>query len=226
MPDSETTHRLIASLKLPPLYAILDTEAVIERGWTAPDVCRAWLSAGVRLIQLRAKRLPSGPLLELADEIVELCRECGARLIVNDRADVAAMAGASGVHIGQQDLVPAQARLCLGASAIIGLSTHDYPQLVSGAREAVSYLAVGPVYETATKDTGYSAVGLQAVRRAAVVTRAADLPLVAIGGLTLDRAPAVREAGADSLAVIRDLLAADDLPGVEARARTWLGRLA
>ncbi|MEO6222500.1 MAG: thiamine phosphate synthase [Vicinamibacterales bacterium] len=212
-------------MSLPPLYAILDTDAVIERGWTAPDVCRAWLSAGVRLIQLRAKRLASGPLLELADEIVTLCRACGAQVIINDRADVAAMAGASGVHVGQQDLLPAEARVCVGSSGIVGLSTHTYPQLVLGAQQPVSYLAFGPVYATATKDTGYSALGLEAVRHAAVVASTAGLPLVAIGGMTIERAPWVREAGAESVAVITDLLTPPDLAGVEARARAWVAGL-
>ena len=96
---------------------------------------------------------------------------------------------------------------------------------MSGAREPVSYLALGPVYATATKDTGYEALGLERLREASAVTAGAGLALVAIGGLTLDRAPAVREAGADSLAVITDLLAASDLTGVEARARAWIGRL-
>jgi thiamine-phosphate pyrophosphorylase len=210
---------------IPPLYAILDLDSVTERGWDPADVCLAWLSAGVRLIQLRAKRLASGPFLELADEVVDLCRDSGAQLIINDRADIAAMAGASGVHLGQDDLAPTDARLALGGAGIIGLSTHDQSQVVSASREPVQYLALGPIYTTATKDTGYNALGLDALRDATVVTAAAGLPLVAIGGLTLDRAGEVREAGADSLAVITDLLQAPDLAGVETRARAWLSRL-
>ena len=97
--------------------------------------------------------------------------------------------------------------------------------MVSGLREPVSYLALGPIYPTATKDTGYGAVGIDRLREAAVAAARTGVPLVAIGGLTLDRAPEVRDAGAASLAVITDLLRATDLSGVEARARTWLDRL-
>ncbi len=189
-------------------------------------MCLAWLSAGVRLIQLRAKSLPSGTFLDVADAIVALGKESGAQIIINDRADVAAMARAAGVHLGQDDLDPADARLVMGDAAIVGLSTHDRDQVVAGAREPVSYVALGPIYATATKDTGYAALGLGPLREAAAVTASAGRALVAIGGLTLDRASAVRDAGADSLAVITDLLAAADLTGVEARARAWIGRLA
>jgi thiamine-phosphate pyrophosphorylase len=210
---------------IPPLYAILDNDAVAARGWDPADVCLAWLAGGVRLIQLRAKGLASGPFLELADEVAALCRESGARLIINDRADIAAMAGAAGVHLGQDDLSPSDARLALGDAGVIGLSTHEQGQVVSGAREPVQYLALGPIFATATKDTGYEAVGLDSLRAAAEVTASAGIPLVAIGGLTLDRACEVRAAGADSLAVISDLLAVPDLTGVENRARAWLGRL-
>jgi len=209
----------------PSLYAILDVEAVTARGWKPADVCLAWLSAGVRLIQLRAKSLVSGAFLELADEIVAIGRAPGARIIINDRADIARMASVAGVHLVLDVLAPEDARLALGGAGIVGLSTHDPAQVASGAREPVSYLALGPIYATATKDTGYEALGLGPLREAAAVTAGAGLALVAIGGLTLDRAPDVREAGADSLAVITDLLAASDLSGVEARARAWIGRL-
>ena len=212
-------------MSLPHLYAILDIETVTERGWDPADVCLAWLSAGVRLIQLRAKHFASGPFLELADEVAALCREAGALLIINDRADIAAMSGAAGVHLGQDDMTPTDARMAVGDAGIIGLSTHDQSQVVSGAREPVQYLAFGPIYATSTKDTGYDALGLDRLRDAAAVTASAGLGLVAIGGLTLDRVCEVRDAGADSLAVISDLLTASDLTGVEARARAWLGRL-
>ena len=207
---------------IPPLYAILDIDTVAARQWMPADVCRAWLAAGVGLIQLRAKHLASGPLLELADELVSLCRESDAVLIVNDRADIAAMARAGGLHLGQEDVPPRDARLVVGESALIGLSTHDIDQVMAGISEPVQYLAFGPVYCTSTKDTGYHALGLDRLREAAPIAGQAGLPLVAIGGLTLDRACAVREAGADSLAVITDLLTAPDLAGVESRARAWL----
>jgi thiamine-phosphate pyrophosphorylase len=180
------------------------------------------LTAGVRLIQLRAKHLASGPLLELADEMVSLCRQSDALLIVNDRADIAALARANGLHLGQDDVAPADARLVVGESAMIGLSTHDRAEVEAGLSEPVQYLAFGPVFSTSTKETGYEARGLDRLREAASITARAGVPIVAIGGLTRDRAAGVREAGADSLAVITDLLDAPDLAGLESRARAWL----
>lgn len=209
-------------LTLPPLYAILDVELVTARGWAATDVCRAWLTAGVRLVQLRAKTLGSGAFLRLAEEVAAQCREAGARLIINDRADIAAMSGADGVHVGQDDLSVAAVRRLVGSPAVVGLSTHTDAQLIAAAAEAVSYAAIGPVFGTLTKDTGWDAVGLEQVRRAASAAHGAGMPLVAIGGITLDRAREVLGAGADSLAVISDLLVAGDVAGVEARARAWI----
>ena len=218
----ERSVRASARVALPPLYAILDVDAVTARAWAPGDVCAAWLDAGVRLIQLRAKSLPSGALLELADVCAALCRGAGAQLITNDRADIAVMCGAGGVHVGQDDLCVADVRRVVGPAAIVGLSTHTESQLAEAVREAVSYVAIGPVFGTRTKDTGYDAVGLAAVRRAAAVAHAAGLPLVAIGGITRARAEDVLAAGADSLAVISDLLDEDDWRGLEARARVWV----
>lgn len=209
-------------LTLPPLYAILDVESISARGWAPTDVCRAWLSAGVRLIQLRAKGLASGPFLDLADELADLCHEAGSLLIINDRADIAAMCGADGVHLGQEDITPADARAVVGDSALVGLSTHDGQQVCAGTQAPVSYLAIGPVFATGTKNTGYDPVGLSNVQQAAALTRASGLPLVGIGGITLERAQDVLGAGAQSVAIISDLLTPADLAGVEAQARTWV----
>jgi len=208
-------------LTLPPLYAILDVALVTARGWAAADVCRAWLTAGVRLVQLRAKSLGSGAFLALADEVAAQCRDAGARLIINDRADIAVMCGADGVHVGQDDLAPADVARLVGPSAIVGLSTHDDAQVTGAVRQPMSYLAIGPVYGTRTKETGHAPVGLGQVRRAGVFAREAGMPLVAIGGITRERATEVLLAGADSLAVISDLLP-EDGAGLEARAREWL----
>lgn len=208
-------------LTLPPLYAILDVELVTARGWLAADVCRAWLTAGVRLIQLRAKSLGFGAFLDLADEVADQCRDAGALLIINDRADVAVMCGAGGVHVGQDDLAPADVVQVAGPSAIVGLSAHDDGQVAEAVVQPISYLAIGPVYGTRTKDTGYTAVGGQQVGLAALAAHAAGMPLVAIGGITRDRAREVLGAGADSVAVISDLLP-EGGAGLEARAREWL----
>jgi len=221
------------------LYAILDCDAVAARGWAPADVCRAWLTAGVRLIQLRAKSARFGAFLDVADDIAPLCREAGATLFINDRADVAVLCGADGVHVGQDDLAPADAHRVFENGALglpfsgnvarpvpqgrglVGLSTHTDAQIAAAVSQPISYLAIGPVFGTGSKDTGYGAVGLAQVERAAVAARAAGLPLVAIGGITLDRAPAVWAAGADAVAVIADLLPAERA-GLEARARDWL----
>jgi thiamine-phosphate pyrophosphorylase len=166
------------------------------------------LEGGARFIQLRAKDLASGPFLALCDEVVELSRSYGALVIVNDRADLALLSKASGVHVGQDDLPPGASRRLLGADAIVGYSTHTPSQIEAAVREPVSYVAVGPVFGTHTKATGYEAVGLELVAEA--VRQAENLPVVAIGGITLDRAPDVLAAGAASVAVIGDLLSTGD----------------
>ena len=158
----------------------------------------------------------------MAAAVAERAHAAGATLIVNDRADVARLAGADGVHVGQDDLSPASVRRIVGADAIVGLSTHTTHQLDAAVREPVSYVAIGPVFGTATKATGHDAVGLRMVREAAGRARARGLPLVAIGGITLDRAASVIDAGAASVAVIGDLLAGGD---PEARVRAFLERL-
>jgi thiamine-phosphate pyrophosphorylase len=167
---------------------------------------------------LRAKTEPAGDVLALADRLVAAARAYGARLIVNDRADIAVMAAAAGVHVGQTDLPVEAARAIVGAAGIVGVSTHDREQIDRALASSASYVAVGPVYQTATKDTGYEARGLDLVRYAA----ARGKPIVAIGGITLERAPDVIAAGASALAVITDILAGDD---VEARVRAYGARL-
>jgi thiamine-phosphate pyrophosphorylase len=118
------------------------------------------------------------------------------------------MSGAAGVHVGQEDLAPAAARAIVGPGAIVGFSTHTLDQVRAAAREPVSYIAVGPVFGTTSKDTGYTAIGLEFVTAAAQA--AGSIPIVAIGGITLETAPAVLAAGAAAVAVIGDLLAGND----------------
>jgi thiamine-phosphate pyrophosphorylase len=144
----------------------------------------------------------------------------GARIIINDRADIASMSGASGVHVGQDDLSPTDVRAVVGTHADVGLSTHTERQLAAALEEPVTYVAIGPVFGTATKDTGYDAVGLRLVERAATIV-AGRVPLVAIGGITLDRAASVLDAGATSVAVITDLLVGGD---PASRVRAFLDR--
>jgi len=203
------------------LYAIIDVD-VCERAGRAPrDVARAYLDGGARLLQLRAKALASGAFLDLAAAIVDDGRQAGAMLIVNDRADVAVLANAAGVHVGQEDLTPGDVRRVTGPALVVGLSTHTHPQIEHALIEPISYFAIGPVFSTATKATGYSSVGYEAVRHAATRGATASLPVVAIGGITLETAPKVIAAGAVSVAIITDLLIGDPA----ARVRQYLAAL-
>jgi thiamine-phosphate pyrophosphorylase len=215
--------------RFPILCTIIDIEAAERARWHPIDVARACLNGGARFLQVRAKAKSAAALLDLASEVVMLARPSGALVVVNDRSDVAKLAGAGGVHLGQEDLAPAAARSILdlpaipegraGASrGIIGKSTHTDNQLAAAASEPIDYVAIGPVFHTGTKATGYQAVGLEMVQRA---TRA-GLPVVAIGGITLENARSVVDAGASSVAVISNLLATGD---PEARVRAFLARL-
>jgi thiamine-phosphate pyrophosphorylase len=192
------------------LCAIVDAEAAARAGWRVLDLARAFLDGGARFLQLRGKAMSGAEFLDTAAALVTLAHGHGARVIVNDRADIAWLAGADGVHVGQEDLLPAAVRSVVGQEAIVGLSTHTVEQLDRALKEPVSYVAIGPVFGTATKVTGYERVGLERVREAARRTSARGLPLVAIGGITLENAPSVLAAGAASVAVIGDLLQSDD----------------
>ena len=203
------------------LHAIVDVDASTRAGLRAPDVARAYLAGGARVLQVRAKALGSRDFLDLADACVAAARPFNATVIVNDRADIARLAGAAGVHVGQDDMAVGAVRRLVGDAAIVGRSTHTIPQIEAALAEPISYLAVGPVFGTATKETGYDAVGLTLVREA--VRRAGSLPVVAIGGITLENASSVIDAGAASVAVIGDLLTGVD---PERRARAFLQRLA
>jgi thiamine-phosphate pyrophosphorylase len=206
---------------IPALYAIVDESACASHGLSPARCAAGFLDGGARLLQLRAKAMPSGALLELARDLVGMAARSGARVVVNDRADVALMAGAAGVHVGQEDLPPLAVRRLVGEAALVGWSTHTPDQLEAAADLPIDYVAIGPVFPTATKDTGYEAVGLALVRRAAAAAR--GRPVVAIGGITLDTAAAVIEAGAASVAVISDLLATGDPAG---RVRAYHAALA
>ena len=184
------------------------------RGLDAIAVLGAFLDGGARLVQLRDKDASSAARLARADAAAALTRRAGARLVVNDRPDLARMCGAGGVHVGQEDLPVEAARRIAGPGVLIGVSTHDATQLAAAVATGADYIAVGPVYGTATKDTGYTARGLDLVRQAASI---AGRPVVAIGGITLARAPEAIAAGAAAVAVISDLLTGGD-PAARVRA--------
>lgn len=160
----------------------------------------------------------------MCEEVVARAHPAGAIVIVNDRADIARLSGADGVHVGQDDLEPAGVRRILGGSAVIGISTHSARQVRAACAQPVDYVAVGPVFGTATKDTGYRSVGLELIGEAAAIASECDesKPIVAIGGITLERAPDVIDAGATSVAVISDLLATGN---PEARVREYMRAL-
>ncbi len=210
---------------LPRLYAILDIDTLAARGLDARFVLDAWLDAGIRWIQLRAKSTPSGALLTLADQLARTAQSAGATFVLNDRADLALMAAADGVHVGQDDLTPSQVRSIEDRESfssrgsgrasendsqsrlLVGLSTHTLDQLRAGLTEPADYLAIGPIFPTSSKAQADPVVGLAMVRDAAEI--AGGRPLVAIGGITLETAPAVLAAGASSVAVIADMLTGD-----------------
>ncbi len=204
---------------LPRLYAIADTTLLAGSGVDLVAAAGALLDAGVRLLQLRHKEHFSNELFLKAKEVARLAKDAGARFVINDRADVAMLLEA-GVHLGQSDLPPSAARQLLGGAGWIGFSTHNAEQLRSGDAEPVDYLAIGPVFETASKQNPDPAIGLE--RLAGLRTLTAK-PLVAIGGITRATAPAVLASGVDSVAVIRDLFPRPcSERSVREGAREWL----
>jgi thiamine-phosphate pyrophosphorylase len=191
----------------PPLYPIVDEGAANLAGFTVPALAQAFLDGGARLLQIRSKLAPSGRFVEQALAVAAQAHPVGALVVVNDRFDVALAAGLRAVHVGQDDVPVAMVRRFLGPEGIIGFSTHTRAQIDAALYEPIDYLAVGPIFETTSKDPGYDAVGLALVEYAASKT---ELPIVAIGGITLERAPSVLDAGARSVAVIGDLLRTGD----------------
>ena len=202
------------------LYAIVDVDLADDYGWSPTDLGEAIIKGGGRLLQIRAKRSSSESFLACADSLVDLARSSNTSIIVNDRVDVAKISGASGVHVGQDDLSVSRVRRILGNDAVVGLSTHCRSQVDLAVQESVSYIAVGPVFATRSKETGYQPVGLELVRYAA--TQWPQSIIVGIGGITLERAPSVIEAGANAVALISDLLTDGD---PERRTRAYLERL-
>ncbi len=209
-------------VRLSPLTVILDDQAARRAGWDVLDLARAVLDGGATFLQIRAKDRSSSWLLTAAERLVALAVPCDATVIVNDRADIARLAEASGVHVGQDDLPPAAVRRLVGPTRLIGRSTHSLDQIDAALQEPIDYVAVGPVFATTSKDTGYDAVGPALVTAAAARARTRGLPVVAIGGITIDRAGDVLRAGASSVAVISDLLTTGD---PRARTREYLQKL-
>jgi len=194
----------------PALYAILDAS---QAGGADASVARILAGAGVELIQVRDKKVSTRKIYDASKRLAETLAPAGVRIIVNDRPDIAAMIGAGGVHVGQDDLPVEAARKICGSGRWVGVSTHNLEQLREATRTSADYIAVGPIFPTATKENPDPVVGLEFLRAARQLTKK---PLVAIGGITIESAEAVFGAGADSVAVVRDLVEAGD-PAKRAR---------
>ena len=195
------------NFKIPPIYPIIDPQ-ISPRPIKA--VVEELARAGVRLVQLREKKVSSREFLRDTQELLELSRPYRMTVIVNDRVDIAWLSGAHGVHLGQEDLPVAEARKILGPHTIIGCSTHSLDQALEAQQGSADYIAIGPIYATASKENPDPIVEwneLAAIRRRVVK------PLVAIGGITAENAKRLFDLGIDSVAVIREILCALDIGG-------------
>jgi thiamine-phosphate pyrophosphorylase len=177
------------------------------------EIAGKLMTAGVRLMQFRAKDAPAREMLETAKELVRLARREEVSFFVNDRPDVAYLSGSDGVHVGQDDLSVEQARAILGEERWVGVSTHNREQFECAASSSADYIAIGPIFATTSKANPGPVVGTDLIRQLRLSTKK---PIVAIGGISLERAGEVLEAGADSVAVMSDILRAAD-PAEQAR---------
>ena len=200
-------------MKLPRFYPILDTATLERYGCQLASTAEALLTAGAKIIQLRHKTHFHRNLYAEAQQISSMCEAAGAIFVINDRADIALLLNAA-VHVGQDDLPPAEVRRIAGHHRIVGFSTHNEAQLRAAAAEAIEYVALGPIFSTASKTKPDAQVGIEELRRLKPLAQA---PLVAIGGITRARAASVWAAGADSIAVVGDLY-----PNVRASAEEWM----
>ncbi len=208
---------------LPRFYPILDTALLAGRGLEVSIASKALLGAGVTILQYRHKRAFHQMHFDDLRKLAEACRKTGTLLIVNDRADFAVLLDA-GVHLGQTDLPVRAARQVVGTNAVIGYSTHNEEQLRSGDEQPADYLAIGPIFETKTKQQHDPVVGLVELARLRKLTAK---PLVAIGGIGLQQARSVFDAGADSVAVISGLLTPACSPAsLRKRADEWMAATA
>jgi thiamine-phosphate pyrophosphorylase len=201
------------NLVLPRLYAIIDPTLLAVSELVLAETLAG---SGVELIQYRDKTGSSRQFFEISRQLSTALIPRGVRFIVNDRPDIALLAGASGVHVGQEDLGVEDARSVCGPDRWVGVSTHNLDQAAEADRTSADYIAFGPIFPTATKKNPDPVVGIELLGRVRQMT---SKPLVAIGGITLDRAAEVYRAGADSLAVVRDLICA---PNPAVRAREYL----
>lgn len=205
-----------SELRLPRFYPILDTGALARCGVDAVAAAAEILDAGAGILQFRHKGFFTRETFETLERIAAMCREARTPFVVNDRADLALMFNAV-LHLGQEDLTPAEARRVTGPDLLLGFSTHNEAQLRAAADQPADYLALGPIFGTASKLNPDPQVGLAELRRLRPMS---TRPLAAIGGITRANAAAALEAGADSVAVIGDLFPQDG--AIRRRVKEWL----
>ena len=205
-------------LQLPKIYPITDT---LISGISIPEQVERLIAGGSTFIQLRNKHSSSRALFASAAEAVAIARPLGVRIIINDRVDIALALKADGVHLGQDDLPCTHARRILGDKVLIGLSTHSPEQAIAALSLPIDYIAIGPIFSTTTKDNPDPPVGLEGLTR--VRSLVSRFPLVAIGGITCANVHDVIEAGADSAAIISDLIA--DADQITSKLRSTLEKL-
>jgi thiamine-phosphate pyrophosphorylase len=204
-------------MKLPRVYPILDAESLASRGIAIETAAAALLEGGSGILQIRQKGHWSRDFFAATRDVARLCGENGTPLIIDDRADFALLLGA-GLHVGQDDLSPRDARKLMGSEAVLGYSSHNLAQLAAAGGEPVDYVAIGPVFATGSKRNPDPVVGVDEIRRCRSLL---EKPLVAIGGITPANAREVWAAGADSVAVIGALLAEPGARGLRARMEEW-----
>jgi thiamine-phosphate pyrophosphorylase len=201
------------------LYLV--TDRTLSGGRTTCEIVKAAIAGGVTCVQLREKDCPTREFIAEARLLKDLLRGTSIPLIINDRLDVALAVGAEGLHLGQQDMAIADARRIVGAGLIIGISAESLDDARRAAAEGADYIGISPVFATATKKDAAPPLGLEGIRR---IRRAVSLPLVAIGGITVDNAAAVIGAGADGVAVVSAIVAAPCPRSAAAALRLQLGR--
>jgi thiamine-phosphate pyrophosphorylase len=198
------------SLALPRLYAIADA------AFGDPvQLAKALFSGGARLVQIRNKKAAARELLQQVESVLALAPP-DARVVVNDRVDVALISGAAGVHLGQTDLPPAAARQSLSPERIVGFSTHNMEQALEADKLPVDYIAVGPIFATLSKENPDPVVGVEELAR---IVQSVQKPVVAIGGIRMENARDVMRTGAQAVAVIHSVLSASN---IAERVRQWL----
>lgn len=207
-----------ATFELPHIYPIVDTDSLAQRGIVSGDAAQALIDGGARILQFRHKGAYTRDVIQEAEQIATACSRRGVHFVMNDRADLARLFGAT-LHVGQDDLPPRLARKVLGDTLALGYSTHNLKQLREAATEPVDYLAIGPIFGTVSKQNPDPMVGLEVLRELVANN---TLPLVAIGGITLENAQRLYDVGVSAVALISDLYATGDTAAaLRSRLEQW-----